>query len=65
MKTNETKIDPFENVGKPEQIIAAIKKLNEAPVRPEYLRGVIKFYEKRPPNPYLVPFLRRVLERFK
>lgn len=52
--------DVFLKVPKPEQITDAIKRHDSS-----YLRGVWKFYETKPPNPFLLPFLKKALQRLK
>ena len=65
MKANP-KIDPFRGIVKPEQIVQALKKLRDSERDAAgYIRGVIRFYEKNPPNELIIPFLRRALEKFK
>jgi hypothetical protein len=57
----------FEKVSKPGEITGAIRRLrdgNDLSAR-SYLIGVAKFYVKQPPNPHLLPFIGKVLERFK
>lgn len=64
---NDATINVFEKVSKPEEIVGAIKRLRDSKDRlaASYLIGVMKFYEKKPPNPVLIPFIKKVLEKFK
>lgn len=48
----------FKNVAQPEQIIEAMRRGDKS-----YVRGVYKFYERRPPNKILLGLLGAFLAR--
>lgn len=60
----KNRIDPWRGVVNPDLLIAAIKRRDYSYVRGalNYLQGTKK---RKPPNPYIVPFLTKALERIK
>lgn len=52
----EAIVQVFEGIGKPEEIIGALRRHDVT-----YVKGVIQFYERFPPNPFLVEFLQKSL----
>ena len=64
MKTKyKTKINPMKGVVKPEELRKQIQACvaGDSNAR-SYLRGAIQYLERKPPNPYIVPVLRKALE---
>ncbi len=50
----------MKGVVKPDELIAALRKADVS-----YVRGALQFLERKPPNPFVVPILKKALERFR
>ncbi len=64
MKTSRVQL--FKGVHNPELVIEAIRNLRNGDMNAgSYLRGSIQYLERFPPNPLVVPLLRRALHEFR
>jgi hypothetical protein len=54
------RIDPFKGVVNPDTLVAALKRRDTS-----YVRGSLQVLERKPPNPFIVPLLKKALERFR
>lgn len=50
-------VQVFDGVSNKEEIIAALQRRDTG-----YLKGVVQWYERHPKNPFLVKFLKKVLQ---
>jgi hypothetical protein len=58
-------IDPFAGVVKPDELKVELKRLARgAHDARSYIRGALQWLERKPPNPYIVPLLKRAMERY-
>lgn len=58
-------IDPFEGVLKPDVLREELRKLSKGDWDAKsYIRGSLKYLEKHPPNKYIVPLLKKAMERY-
>ena len=63
MKSN-SKIDPFKGVVKPEILREQIKASARGDRKAwSYCRGALNYLERKPPNPFIVKILKKVLEK--
>lgn len=61
-----SRVQLFEGVHNPDLVVAAVRNLQEGDRDAEsYLRGSIQFLERKPPNPFIVPLLRKALHEFR
>jgi hypothetical protein len=61
----DMKIDPFDGVVKKDALKAHMLKLRDGnDSSKSYIRGSLQYLERRPPNPFIVPVLRKTLERY-
>lgn len=56
----ETRKDPLKGVHQPELLLERIKARDYS-----YVRGSLQVLERKPPNPYIVPVLKKALEKFR
>lgn len=60
-----TKIDPMKGVVKPEILATHIRQCVGGDTNSRsYLRGAIQYLERKPPNPFVVPLLKKALEQY-
>lgn len=52
--------NPLEGVEKPEELIAALRRSDSS-----FVRGSMQVIQRNPPNPYIVPLLKKALEKFR
>lgn len=63
---NKVKIDPFKGVVKPDDLRTHMQKCAAGEnYSRSYVRGALHWLQKKPPNPYIVPLLQKVLEKYK
>lgn len=63
--TREKKIDPFKGVVNPDSLRDEMRKMAAGDWDAKsYVRGALKYLEKHPPNKYIVPLLRKAMERY-
>ena len=56
----ETRPDPLKGVHQPELLLERIKAGDTS-----YVRGSLQYLERKPPNPFIVPVLKKVLEKYR
>jgi hypothetical protein len=56
----KTRIDPMKGVVNPDLLIDAIRRRDYS-----YVRGALQWLERNPPNPFVVKFLKKALERIR
>lgn len=65
MKT-KSKIDPMKGVVKPDTLTDQIRASVAGNVYARsYVKGAFQYLTRKPPNPYIVPLLKRALEMSK
>ena len=58
-------ISPLTGVVKPEVLVVHIKQCCDGMDRSKsYLRGALQYLERKPPNPFIVPLLKKALQRY-
>ena len=57
---DSSKKDPMKGVVKPAELVTAIRQANVS-----YMRGALQYLERKPPNPFIVPVLKKALERLR
>lgn len=58
-------INPLTGVVKPEILTVHIKQCCDGMDRSRsYVRGAVQYLERKPPNPFIVPLLKKALQRF-
>lgn len=63
MKGN--RIDPLTGVVKPEILAVHIRQCVAGNINSRnYVRGAVQFLERKPPNPFIVPLLKKAMQRF-
>lgn len=61
---SNSKLDPFEGVVKPDELREQIRGCVAGNDKSRsYCRGALQFLQRRSPNPYIVPLLKKVLEQ--
>lgn len=62
----KTTIDPMKGVVNPESLVAQLNKLKAGDSNAKsYVRGSLQVLERKPPNPLIVPILRRAMEKYR
>lgn len=57
--------DPLKGVLNPESLVLELKRLAAgAHDAKSYIRGSLQVLERKPPNPYIVPLLKKALARY-
>lgn len=66
MKKDNYKIDPMKGVVKPETLLENIRAAVAGNAKSmSYIRGSLQYLERNPPNPFVVPLLRKALNKAK
>jgi hypothetical protein len=61
----DSRIDPMRGVVNPESLVDALRKLKAGDSEAKsYIRGSLQVLERRPPNKFVVPMLRKALEKY-
>lgn len=64
MKEDTSKIDPFAGVRKGDVLKVHIRQMCGGLDRSRsYCRGALQFLERHPPNKYIVPLLRKAMQK--
>ena len=59
------KVDPMKGVVKPDVLSESLRSMrNREQGARSYVIGSLKYLERHPPNPHIVPVLRYALEKF-
>ena len=61
---SKSRVDPFKGVVNPHLLKAEIKKATDGDAKARsYCRGALNYLQRKPPNPFIVKILKKVLER--
>lgn len=62
---NNSKVDAFKGVVKPDVLKEHMKNCVKGDDKSRsYVRGALQFLERKSPNPFIVPLLKKTLEKY-